>query len=46
MNLFLVEFADVADMLAHEGVEVGGDTTVLEVDDRGDWLIEERTHGC
>lgn len=45
VDLNLAEFADVADAFAFEGVEVGGDAAVFEVDDSGKWLVEEGADG-
>jgi hypothetical protein len=45
IDLDLAELADVADALALEGREVGGDAAVLEVDDTGEGLVEERAYG-
>lgn len=42
---YLSELADIANALALEGAEVGGDTTVLEVHHSGERLIEERPDG-
>ena len=42
-KLYLSELADIADTLALEGAEVGGDTAVFEVDHSGEGFIEERS---
>lgn len=41
----LAKLADIANTLALEGAEVRGDAGVLEVDDTGERLVEERTDG-
>lgn len=38
----LAKLADVADLLALQGAEVFGDSAVLEVDNTGEGLVEER----
>lgn len=45
VDLDLAELADVADALALERGEVGGDAAVLEVDDAGEGLVEEGADG-
>jgi hypothetical protein len=45
VDLDLAELTDVADALALEGAEVGGDSRVLEVDDTGEGLVEEAADG-
>lgn len=40
---YLAELSDIADTLALEGLEVGGNTTVLEIDDSGKRLVQERS---
>jgi hypothetical protein len=42
VDLDLAKLADVADLLALEGTEVGGDAAVFQVDDAGERLVEER----
>jgi hypothetical protein len=39
---YLSELADIADAFSLEGAEVGRDARVLEVDDAGEGLVEER----
>jgi hypothetical protein len=45
VDLDLAELADVADALALEGAEVGGDARRLEVDDAGEGLVEKAADG-
>jgi hypothetical protein len=45
VDLDLAEFADVADSLALEGLEVGGDPGRLEVDDTREGLIKKTADG-
>ena len=45
VDLDLAELADVADALALEGAEVGGDARALEVDDAGEGLVQEAADG-
>jgi hypothetical protein len=45
VGAYLSKFADIANALALEGAEVSGDTTVLEVHDSSERLIEERPDG-
>lgn len=45
VDLDLAELADVADALALEGAEVGGDSGRLEVDDAGERLVEQASDG-
>lgn len=45
VDLDLAELTDVTDTLALERGEVGGDAAVLEVDDAGEWLVEEGADG-
>lgn len=45
VDLDLAELTDVADALALERGEVGGDTAVLEVNDAGEGLVEEGADG-
>lgn len=45
VDLDLAELADVADALALEGAEVGGDAGVLQVDDAGEGLVEKTANG-
>jgi hypothetical protein len=39
---YLPELADIADAFSLEGAEVGRDARVLQVDDAGEGLVEER----
>jgi hypothetical protein len=41
--IYLAEFSNIADTLALEGLEVSGNTTVLEIDNSGKRLVQERT---
>ena len=41
----LSEFAHIADPLALQGAEVAGDAAVFEVDDAGERLVEQGSHG-
>lgn len=43
MKTNLSELANVSDLLALQGAEVLGDSAVLEVDDTGEGLVEQRT---
>lgn len=43
MQIYLAELSDIANTLALEGLEVSGNTTVLEIDNSGKWLIQERS---
>lgn len=45
VDLDLAELADIADALALEGAEVGGDARVLEVDNSGEGLVEQTADG-
>jgi hypothetical protein len=45
LETYLSELADIANTLALEGAEVGGDATVLKIDDSGKRLIEKRSNG-
>jgi hypothetical protein len=45
MEVYLSELANIANTLAFEGTEVGGDATVLEIDDSGERLVKERPDG-
>jgi hypothetical protein len=42
---YLAKLTDIADAFAFEGAEVGRDAGVLQVDDAGEWLVEERADG-
>lgn len=44
VDLDLAELADIANLLALESAEVGGDSAVLEVDDTGEGLIKQRAN--
>jgi hypothetical protein len=43
--VYLSELADIANTLALEGTEVSSDATVLEIDDSGERLVEQRPNG-
>jgi hypothetical protein len=45
VELYLAELADVADLLALEGGEVGGDAGGGEVHNTGEGLVQERSDG-
>lgn len=45
IDLDLAELANVANALALERSEIGGDSGVLEVDDAGEWLVEKTSNG-
>lgn len=42
---YLAELSNIANTLALEGLEVSGNTTVLEIDNSGERLIQEGTEG-
>lgn len=42
---YLAEFADITNLLALEGAEVGGDATVFQVDNTSEGLIKKRSNG-
>jgi hypothetical protein len=45
VNLDLAKLADIADALALERSEIGGDSGVFEVDDAGEWLVQKTSNG-
>lgn len=45
VDLDLAKLANIADSLALEGAEVGGDARILEVDDAGEGFVEKTTDG-
>lgn len=42
----LAKFTDIADFLALQGLEVGCDPRVLEIDNAGEGLVEEGADAC
>lgn len=41
----LAEFPNIANTLAFERAKIGSDSTILEIDNASEWLIEQRTDG-
>jgi hypothetical protein len=44
VDLDLAKLSDIADLLALQGAEIGGDAAVLEVNDTSERLVEQRTN--
>lgn len=44
VDLDLAKFTDVADSLALEGSEIGGNSRILQIDDSGEGFVEETSN--